>query len=319
MNVLVTGGAGYIGSSVVKLLLDSSASVVVYDDLSEGDQRKVDPRATFVQGDVLDREALAKVCASNQFDAVIHCAAKKVMFEGEENPTKYFTNNIGGTINVLSCMEEHSIPKIVFSSTAAVYAQTADGRPAREDDLVDPQSVYGRSKLMCEMLIQEYARLGKIKEFAILRYFNVAGDVGLLFKEKNPHGVFPSLARAMTQKTPFSIFGTDYQTRDGSAVRDYIHLEDLTRAHIQALEAAGVHGVYNLGTSNGCTVRELIETFKEVAGVDIEVIEAPRRAGDIGIMLADASKARRELQWEPHHTLREIISNTVEVYTQDPI
>jgi len=314
MKILVTGGAGYIGSAVVRLLIGKGESVVVYDDLSEGNREKIDPHAVLVEGDVLDKEKLETVFKEHAFDAVIHCAAKKVMFESENDPTKYFANNVGGTLNVLSCMERYSVPRIIFSSTAAVYAPKVDGRPVTEEDALDPKSVYGRSKLMCEMLIAEYARLQKIKGYVIFRYFNVAGDAGLSFKERNPQGVFPLLARALASQAPFSIFGTDYETRDGSAIRDYIHLEDLARAHLLALDTGAESGVYNLGTSTGYTVFELLKAFEDATGKEVMVQKAPRREGDVFCMLADASLAKQELGWVSEKTLADMVKTTAAVY-----
>jgi UDP-glucose 4-epimerase len=314
MQILVTGGAGYIGSSVVKLLLDSGMSVVVYDDLSEGDKEKIDARARFIQGDVCDVDTLESVFKTYEFTAVVHCAAKKVMFESEADPTKYFKNNVGGTINVLSLMETYGVPKIIFSSTAAVYAPTTDGHPVVEHALTDPQSVYGRSKLMCEMLIAEYARLGKVKSYIIFRYFNVAGDSGLLFKERNPQGVFPLLARAIATKSPFQVFGTSYDTRDGSAVRDYIHVHDLAQAHRLALEEGVQSGIYNLGTSTGYTVYELVAAFKDATGKEFEVVKSSERQGDVPVMLANATKARELLGWTPTKTLAEMVKSTALVF-----
>lgn len=313
-KVLVTGGAGYIGSAVVKALCEEGASVTVFDDLSEGDREKVDPRSEFIEGDILDKEALEQAFDGGQFDAVVHCAAKKVMFEGEEDPTKYFTHNVGGTINVLAAMEKHRVPKIIFSSTAAVYAPVSDGHPVLETDPVDPQSVYGRTKLMCEMLITEYARLKKIDSYIIFRYFNVAGDAGLSFKEKNPQGVFPLLASAAGGAGAFNIFGTQYPTPDGSAIRDYIHLSDLLKAHLSALESAAPDGIYNLGTNSGYSVRELVAMFTELCDTPFQVVEAPPRKGDVARILADTEKARAVFNWEPTKDLRDMVQDTVRVY-----
>lgn len=312
-TILVTGGAGYIGSAIVDALLKEDATVVIYDDLSTGRADKINAHATFIEGDVTDGVHLENVFASYTFDAVVHCAAKKVMSESEENPSKYFKNNVGGTIELLSCMERHGVPKIIFSSTAAVYAPTTDSHPVTERDEINPKSVYGRSKLMCEMLITEYARLGKIKEYAILRYFNVAGDVGLMYAEPSPQGVFPLLAEAFKEGKAFNVFGTRYETKDGSAVRDYIHLSDLAKAHVKALQSVN-SGIYNLGTSNGYTVYELINAFKEVTKRELEVVPMPPRPGDVAVMLADASKAGVELGWSPERNLRDMVQSTAALY-----
>lgn len=312
-TVLVTGGAGYIGTAITQLLIEAGHAVVVFDDLSTGQRDKVPTGATFVVGDTLDVVALENVFSQHHFDAVIHCAAKKVMSESESQPGLYYRNNVLGTLNVLDAMAQHGVPKIIFSSTAAVYAPTTDDAPVVESSPTEPVSVYGKSKLMAEMLIEDYVRLGKISSCIILRYFNVAGDIGLRYVESQAQGVFSIIGRAYAQHTTFSISGTDYPTKDGSGVRDYIHLRDLARAHVDALTYEG-SGVFNLGTSNGYTVRELVDMFQRVTGSDLEVTEAPRRPGDLAVMLADPSKARRELGWEAQESLEDMVRSTVAVY-----
>ena len=312
-HVLITGGAGYIGSAIARLLIDEGHAVVVYDDLSTGRQEVLDPSVVFIGGDILDLQSLEEVFKTHTFDAVIHCAAKKVMNESEQDPTTYFENNVGGTLNLLSCMERYQVPRIIFSSTAAVYAPISETRGVIENDMVDPVSVYGRSKLMAEMLITEYVRLKKIQKYTILRYFNVAGDIGLNFMERNPQGVFPLLAQAFKESAPFNVFGTTYPTRDGSGVRDYIHLSDLSRAHVCAL-ASDSSAILNLGTSNGYTVYELIEAFKGVTHKELEVISQPPRAGDVAVMYADASKAEEILGWKPEKSLSDMVQSTCVLY-----
>lgn len=312
-TVLITGGAGYIGSAIAHQLLEEGHAVCVYDDLSTGREDKIDPRSTFVQGDILDISKLGEVFASGAFDAVIHCAGKKVMSESEQEPTLYFSNNVGGTLNILSCMERYGVPHIIFSSTAAVYAPVMEDRGVRENDTVDPASVYGRSKLMAEMLITDYARVGKIRTYTILRYFNVAGDAGLDFLEQDPQGVFPLLAKAFVNNEPFHIYGTDYPTKDGSAIRDYIHLYDLARAHVLALNVPE-NEIFNLGTNTGCTVRELVEVFKEVSRKDLQVTEEKPRLGDIAVMYADSAHARVKLHWQSTKTLHDMVQSTLLLY-----
>ncbi len=235
------------------------------------------------------------------------------MSESEQDPTTYFRNNVGGTLNILSCMEKSKVSHIIFSSTAAVYGPLAEDRGVKETDVVDPSSVYGRSKLMSEMLIADYARLRKISTYTILRYFNVAGDTGLGFMERDPQGVFPLLAKAFKDNAPFCIFGTAYPTKDGSAVRDYIHLYDLARAHVLALD---IHEneIFNLGTNKGCTVIELVDLFKEVTGQDLRGIEEQPRSGDVAVMFADSEHAHAKLQWEPTKTVRDMVQSTVSLY-----
>ncbi len=312
-KILVIGGAGYIGSAVTKLLVEADMQVVVFDDLSNGQQDKVTSPAVFIEGDINNENDLESVFSQNEFAAVIHLAAKKVMSESESNPTLYFQNNVGGTLNILSAMEKHGVPHIVFSSTAAVYAPTNASTPVTEQAPVEPVSVYGRSKLMAEQLIQEFVRCGKIQSYSILRYFNVAGDTGLNFEEKNPQGVFPLLAKAMEGDVVFSVTGTDYDTKDGSGVRDYIHLYDLATAHLAALSYPHSE-VFNLGTSNGFTVLELIKTFEAATGKSVSYEAAPRRPGDLAVMLADSSRARELLKWEPVKSLEDMVESLVRVY-----
>jgi UDP-glucose 4-epimerase len=313
-NVLVTGGAGYIGSACAAALLQDGVQVTVLDDLSHGVAEKVPSGATFITGDVTDPRVLEDAFANGQFDAVLHFAAKKAVEESEANPTVYFHTNVGGVLNLLATMERHQVPALVFSSTAAVYDATAPIDRFTEDAPTIPVNVYGRTKLIAEMCIAEYVRTGKLARATVLRYFNVAGDAGLAYREPNARNVFPILARATREGTPFSIFGTDYKTKDGTCVRDYIHLADLADAHRLAL-AQGGSGTYNLGTAQGYSVRELVAAFERASGKKVQVVESPRRAGDPACLLSDARRAARELGWTPTRTLDEMVESTLSVYT----
>ncbi len=312
-HILVTGGAGYIGSAVTAALIAQGDTVVVLDDLSAGQQDKVPAQATFVSGSTLDEASLSELFSREQFDAVVHCAAKKAVGESESRPEYYFKHNVVGTLNLLTAMAEHVVPKIVFSSTAAVYAPNESSVPLTEDSPLAPASVYGQSKLLAEVLIREFARTGKISEYAILRYFNVAGDAGLSFREDAAQNVFPHLARSVFEGTPFRLFGTDYETKDGTGVRDYIHLTDLVEAHQRALSVTA-SDTFNLGTGAGYSVRELVAAFETSTGTALPVVEEPRRAGDVAVVLADASHARAVLGWEPKRTLKEMVDSTIAVY-----
>lgn len=312
-KILVTGGAGYIGSAISQMLIKAGYQVVVFDDLSAGQAEKVPEGAVFVQGDMTDEKVLDSTFTDHVFDAVIHCAAKKVMSESESEPAMYFKNNVGGVLNVLTMMEKYSVPKMVFSSTAAVYAPTIDTKPVVEIDPVGPVSVYGSSKLMAEKLITEFVRCGKIHSYTILRYFNVAGDIGLEYQERNPQGVFPLLSKAIETDSTFTVTGTDYDTKDGSGVRDYIHLYDLAAAHLLSLDSEE-NNIFNLGTSNGYTVYELIAAFEAAVGREVKKEAAPRRPGDLAVMLADSTKAREKLGWQPVKTLEDMVSSMVSVY-----
>lgn len=313
MHILVTGGAGYIGSACTKALLEQGHTVVVFDDLSSGQLPKVPAGVEVIEGDITDSAALGSLFAAQQFDIVFHFAAKKAVGESEENPALYFKTNVLGTHNLLSAMAEAQVSRLIFSSTAAVYDPLHTEVPVTEETKLGPVSVYGTTKLMVEEMILAYVRTGKLKHYSILRYFNVAGDAGLDYREKAAQNVFPIIARGLKAGTPFSIFGTDYDTFDGTCVRDYIHLRDLVSGHIAAL-GSSADGIFNLGTGTGYTVRELVSAFNAELPVPLSVIEAPRRAGDAPRVVADATLAQTVLGWNPKHDLREIVKDTLRVY-----
>lgn len=313
-NILVTGGAGYIGSAIVAELVAEGHHVVVYDDLSTGKREKVAPGAALVVGDMTDEVALQAVFSTHTFDAVIHCAAKKAVGESEQAPARYFKHNVGGTLNLLTQMAAHQVPHIIFSSTAAVYAPPADGvTPVTETDMLAPASVYGQSKLMAETLITEFHRTEQIAQYTIFRYFNVAGDAGLGYREDSAQNVFPLIARSLSANTVFYVFGTDWPTADGTGVRDYIHVSDLATAHVRALADTNT-ATYNLGTGSGYSVKELIQAFETQTGRTLQVVAAPRRAGDVAVTVANADRARHALGWEPTRTLADMVASTIAVY-----
>lgn len=311
--ILVTGGAGYIGSAVVHSLIKAGYGVVIFDDLSTGQKSQVHAKAEFIQGDLLDTKILNQLFSDYDFAAVIHSAGKKAVRESEAEPAKYFRNNVLGTLNLLDAMSKGQVPQLIFSSTASVYRSPKVDQPVSENDPLDPVSVYGQSKLMAEILIKDYARLGRLKRFVILRYFNVAGDVGLNYHEDKAENIFPILARALNQGETFNIFGNDFATKDGTGVRDYIHLSDLVDAHLKALTHTG-QSILNLGTKTGYSVRELVTAFEKLSGKNIKVVEAPRRAGDPAIVIANASKAQVELNWQPTHNLDDMVRSVLAVY-----
>lgn len=311
--ILVTGGAGYIGSAVVHSLIKAGYGVVIFDDLSTGQKSQVHAKAEFIQGDLLDTKILNQLFSDYDFAAVIHSAGKKAVRESEAEPAKYFRNNVLGTLNLLDAMSKGQVPQLIFSSTASVYRLPKVDQPVSENDPLDPVSVYGQSKLMAEILIKDYARLGRLKRFVILRYFNVAGDVGLNYHEDKAENIFPILARALNQGETFNIFGNDFATKDGTGVRDYIHLSDLVDAHLKALTHTG-QSILNLGTKTGYSVRELVTAFEKLSGKNIKVVEAPRRAGDPAIVIANASKAQVELNWQPTHNLDDMVRSVLAVY-----
>jgi UDP-glucose 4-epimerase len=312
-TILVTGGAGYIGSACVASLVASGNKVVVFDNLSTGQAAALPGDVVCVTGDVTDYGALLALCQQYQFDAVIHCAAKKAVGESERDPALYFQTNVFGTLALLRVMEACQIPQLIFSSTAAVYEPPSNCVLVTEETKIRPVNVYGQSKSMAETMIVDYARLGKIKKYTIFRYFNVAGDVGLNYQEQSAQNVFPLLAQAITSQTTFSIFGTNYATPDGTGVRDYIHLADLVSAHTQAL-SLGVTGIFNLGTGRGYSVRELIAAFEVATGLKLKVTETERRPGDPAFLVANAHKATSQLIWQAKQTLQNMVESTLDAY-----
>lgn len=314
-SILVTGGAGYIGSAAVDSLVKSGFKVIIFDDFSTGQKNKISNEAEIIEGCLTSIDALDNLFQSHRYDAVMHFAAKKAVGESEINPSLYFKTNVVGSFNLLTMMEKYEVPKIIFSSTAAVYSPSVTNNLINERHPIAPISVYGTTKMMVENMIETYARTGKIKQFSILRYFNVAGDAGLNFQEKNAQNVFPIIASKLNNNEVFEIFGTDYDTKDGTCIRDYIHLQDLIDGHVKALKNEK-SGIFNLGTSNGFSVRELVNTFEQVSGKLIKVVESPRRLGDPAVVIADSTLANKELGWEAKCTLKDMVEDTLRVYTK---
>ncbi len=312
-NILITGGAGYIGSAITVTLLQAGHQITVFDDESTGQPNLLPKTVGYVKGDITDITSLEELCRDQAFDLVIHCAGKKAVGESEMEPSKYFHNNVLGSLNILRVMEQYSIPEIIFSSTAAVYATLDSKDGVTEESEIQPNNVYGLSKRMVEEMIESYARLGKIKKYTIFRYFNVAGDIGLKYKENNAQNVFPKIAKAIHDKSEFCIFGANYETLDGTGVRDYIHLRDLVVAHQLAIEAkAG--GTFNLGTGTGYSVRELLDMFAGVYGEKVQSKLVERRAGDPAKLVANAELARIKLGWSAKETLRGMVESTKSAY-----
>lgn len=313
-NILVIGGAGYIGSSCVNELVKGDYNVTVLDNFSTGQTDKVNEKAKTINSDILDTISLENVFKDNTFDTVIHFAAKKAVGESEENPELYWTNNVVGTLNILSMMSKYNVPKIIFSSTAAVYKPKVEENAIyNENSETSPINVYGRTKYMCELMIKDFARLGKIKQYFIFRYFNVAGDAGLNYIEKNAQNVFPLLTNAILNGTDFTVFGEDYSTTDGSGVRDYIHISDLVNAHALAIEN-NISGIYNLGTKNGYSVKELIKAFENATNKKMNVKISEKRKGDPAVVIADSSKANKDLNWQAKHSLDDMVTSTLKAY-----
>jgi len=308
-RILVTGGAGYVGSTAVAILVERGYEVVVFDDLSMGHADAVDPRATFIEGTLLDPDALRSALAG--CEAVIHFAGKSLVGESVEKPDLYHHVNVDGTANLLDAMAIHGIDRIVFSSSAATYGQPVDD-PITEESVAAPTNPYGASKLAIDKMISARG-ISAIS----LRYFNVAGAYesanGWLAERHNPETHLIPLVLRATAANPLKIFGTDWDTKDGTCIRDYVHVVDLIEAHILALGALKphVHEIVNLGSGGGYSVREVISVATKVLGREVPAIESPRRAGDPGTLVASIVKAKSLLGWQPTRDLEKMISDTV--------
>jgi UDP-glucose 4-epimerase len=310
MKALVTGGAGYIGSVVAAQLLAAGHEVVVLDDLSRGHADAIPPGAGHVAVSLNDPAALDAPLAAG-FDAVLHFAALSLVAESVAHPERYWDNNVGGTRNLLDAMRAHDVRRLVFSSTAATYGEP-DTVPITEDVPSAPVNAYGASKLAVDLMIRDECVAHGLAA-ASLRYFNVAGASGALGEDHDPEThLIPLVLQAAAGTRPdITVFGTDYDTRDGTAVRDYIHVEDLAAAHLLALDALepGRHRIRNLGTGTGYTVREVIDAARRVTGREIPVVDAGRRAGDPPQLVAANARARDELGWTPERSLEDMIAD----------
>ena len=317
MTVLVTGGAGYIGSHMVWELLDAGEEVVVIDRLSTGFDWAVAPDATLVVGDIGDADLVGRVIRDHAVDAIIHFAGSIVVPESVADPLGYYHNNTVKTRSLLAAAIEGGVPHFIFSSTAAVYGG-ASSEPVREDAPLDPESPYGRSKLMTEWMLRDAAAAHPLA-YAVLRYFNVAGaDPGGRTGQSTPgatHLIKVASETALGKRPFMNVFGTDYPTPDGTCIRDYIHVSDLVAAHRLALErlrAGGGSLLANCGYGHGYSVLEVVEAVRRVHGSDFDVRTTGRRPGDPAAIVADASVARRELGWEPRHDdLDEIVAHAL--------
>lgn len=320
MKILVSGGAGYIGSTVAQQLLAAGHSVTVYDNLSNGHLAAIPAAATFVRGDTLDRAGLDSVFAGAGFDAVVHFAAFIEAGESMREPGRFFRNNVSGSLALMEAAASHGVGRFVFSSTAGVYA-SKDG-PLTEDDPVGPASVYGATKYMVEQSLEWYARIHGLR-VAILRYFNAAGAAGPRGEAHRPetHLIPLVLQVALGQREQIAVFGSDYPTADGTCIRDYIHIEDLASAHVLALEGLAERPFmrYNLGNGSGYSVLEVIETARSVTGHPIRASLQPRRAGDPPILIASSARARAELGWQPSRPeLHEIVESAWQWHQAHP-
>lgn len=306
--ILVTGGAGYIGGIVAEELIATGREVVVYDNLSRGRREAVPPRARFVEADLADREALARVFCDFPIDAVLHFAAYALVGESMERPNLYFRNNLVCGLNLLEAAAEAGVERFVLSSTCAVFGDQVPS-PIPADAPKRPVNPYGESKLALERALEWNRRIHGLSYFA-LRYFNACGATAERGERHDPetHLIPLVLDAAAGDREAVRIFGTDYPTPDGTAVRDYIHVLDLADAHLLALEASPEQsGGYNVGCGKGASVREVIETVRRVTGREVPVIEDARRPGDPPVLVADPSKIERELGWRARRTLEDAI------------
>lgn len=300
MKLLVTGGAGYIGSVMTAQLIEAGHDTTVLDNLVKGHRQAVSPQAHFVQCDLLDSTRLKEILRTG-FDGVLHFAALSLVGESVGNPERYYRNNVVGTLNLLDAMREADVRRLVFSSTAAVYGAPEES-PILETAVTRPTNPYGGSKLAVDQMIGFEATAHGLAAVS-LRYFNVAGASGDLGEAHHPetHLIPLVLAAASGRREAIDVYGTDYPTRDKTAIRDYIHVEDLARAHILALNAAraGEHQIYNLGNGRGFSVLEVIEAAHQVTGRAIKTNKVGRRAGDPPVLVASSEKIQKELGWLP--------------------
>jgi UDP-glucose 4-epimerase len=322
MRVLVTGGAGYIGSVVAWQLLDAGHDVTILDNLSRGHRAAVPRRAEFIVGDLCDPQQVSELFHSHRFEAVMHFAAFIEAGESMKSPETFFRNNTANTLTLLETMLRARVNRFVFSSTAALYGNPAR-TPIAEEDALQPTNAYGESKLLVERMLEWFHRIHGIR-YASLRYFNAAGaaapDRGEAHRPET-HLIPRILNVALGRQKQIEIFGTDYPTADGTCVRDYIHVGDLADAHLLALQALEHSSrlIYNLGNGQGFSVREVVESARRVTGLAIPVVESPRREGDPAVLIASAEKMRRDLNWQPQFPkLEDILKSAWEWHRNFP-
>jgi UDP-glucose 4-epimerase len=298
MKILVVGGAGYIGSVCAELLLNEGHEVGILDNLSEGHRRAIDSRAQFIQGDLQDRQLIQKTIATQRPDAVMHFAANALVGESMQNPSKYFRNNVANGLNLLDAMVEAGVGKIIFSSTCAIFGPP-ERLPIDERTPTCPINPYGESKLAFEKILRWYDQIHGLR-FVSLRYFNAAGASEKFGEDHRleTHLIPNVLKVALGEKPHVEIFGTDYETPDGTCIRDYIHIIDLAQAHILAL-GSSKSDFYNLGTGGGASVREVVDSCRKITERKIDIVEKPRRPGDPPRLIASSAKIKSELGWRP--------------------
>jgi UDP-glucose 4-epimerase len=300
MRVLVTGGAGYIGSVVVEELLATGDAAIVYDNMSKGHRESVAPGAEFIRGELLDKGTLQNALVEHKIEAVIHMAADSLVGESFQNPAKYYANNVVASLSLLDAMRAARVPRIVLSSTAAVYGEP-EKQPIQEHSPTCPTNPYGETKLALERALHWCEQAHGLR-YVSLRYFNAAGATQRCGELHDPEThLIPIILQVATGQRPYlEIFGNDYRTRDGTCVRDYVHVSDLVRAHVLALRLLSEKSaIFNLGCGGGYTVLEVVEAARKVTGHAIPVRMAPRRPGDPGVLVASSEKIQKELGWQP--------------------
>jgi UDP-glucose 4-epimerase len=311
MNILVTGGAGYIGSVAVEELIKAGYEVVVYDNLMQGHRQAVHPHAVFVEADLADREKLSNVFDEHSIQAVMHFAALSIVSSSMSEPLRFIRENVGNAINLLEALMAHDAKRFILSSTANVYGDP-ESIPIQEEDRLAPSSPYGESKLMIERILH-WCEVRYGLRYASLRYFNAAGASEAYGEHHDPetHLIPLVMKVALGQRARLDIYGDDYPTRDGTCVRDYIHVVDLAQAHILALQTLDEGSrIYNLGNGEGFTVEEVVATAREVTGHPIPAMIAPKRSGDPATLVASSEKIERELGWEARFpNLKDIIQS----------
>ena len=322
MKVLVTGGAGYIGSHTVRELIDCGHDVVVLDTLEMGNRRAIGDVKLY-QESITNGVMLDRIFTQEKPEAIIHFAAYKAPGESMKEPGKFFHNNVDGSLTLLEAMVHHNIHNIVFSSSCSIFG-TPKTLPIAEETPFHPESVYGESKLMCETLLKWYDHTKSIR-YSALRYFNASGaslDNTIGEEWDHTQNLIPLMMKAAVGLTPsMTLFGTDYPTPDGTAIRDYVHVVDLAVAHVKALEytvRTDRSTVYNLGSGKGNSVQEVIDTTKRITGRDFRVEHGPRRPGDPSAVYADRSKAERELGWKPRYDLNTILETAWRWHSSHP-
>ncbi len=314
MKVLVTGGAGYIGSQMTRQLIERGDEVVIFDNLGEGHKKAIPEGAALVVGDINDQKALDSLFNQYKFDAVMHFVGVISMAESMENPYKYFYTNTFGALNLFEVMIKFSVKKLIFSSTAGVYGDPLH-TPIAEEDPKNPTNPYGESKLMVEKILAWYDEIFGLRSIS-LRYFNAAGaslDGQFGENHREETHIIPLAIKAVLTKAPFTLYGTDYQTKDGTCIRDYVHVVDLCNAHLLALDALlkdHKTDAFNVGPGIGFSNKEVIETIKKIIGIDFYVEIGERRAGDADELIADVSKIKEELGWQPKYSDLETIVKT---------